>query len=187
MLGALRPGNRDNLAQFRQTGSGRKSIAHPRTTHTALRYSAHVGVMSAEDNDMRTQAPPYTSFFLNPYIETRCWRCPVCTANTRQRTVPLVIRMTPQRALALKHTCRYCPACDLLIAHQDEVEIALETVLADRTAASAFKDDQIAGTLDRPDFQRALQGQMTMEELIARTRAFTRVLEVKLVGGWGHE
>src|SRR6266498_1214847 len=109
MLGALRPGNRDNLAQFRQTGSGRKSIAHPRTPHTAFRY---------------------------------------------------------------------CPACDLLIAHQDEVEIALETVLADRTAASAFKDDQIAGTLDRPDFQRALQGQMTMEELIARTRAFTRVLEV---------
>src|SRR6266516_6292999 len=67
------------------------------------------------------QAPRYR-FFLNPYTDVRFTTCPQCRGNTSQRKLPLVIHIDPNQLVALNKTCRYCPRCDLLIAHQDELE-----------------------------------------------------------------
>jgi len=42
--------------------------------------------------------------------------------GNHQRKLPLVIHVDPMQVLSLNKTCRYCPFCDLLIAHQDDVE-----------------------------------------------------------------
>jgi hypothetical protein len=36
--------------------------------------------------------------------------------------VPLIIHVDPHNPVVIHKSCRYCPPCDLLIAHQDEVK-----------------------------------------------------------------
>src|SRR5215218_7671086 len=76
--------------------------------------------------------PPRYRFFLNPYTDARFTTCPQCGEKTRVRKLPLVIHIDPMQLVALNKTCRYCPRCDLLIAHQDELEAWL--AWAPRTA-----------------------------------------------------
>src|SRR5438445_13688037 len=64
--------------------------------------------------------PPRYRFFLNPYQDARFSTCPQCTNKTKQRKLPLFLHIDPKQPLLLNKTCRYCPYCDLLIAHQDE-------------------------------------------------------------------
>ncbi len=66
--------------------------------------------------------PPRYRFFLNPYSDVRFTSCPQCGQGTKQRKLPLVIHVDPINLLSINKTCRYCPACDLLIAHKDEIE-----------------------------------------------------------------
>ncbi len=68
------------------------------------------------------QLPPQYNFFLNPYENERFTRCPQCGAKMGQRKLPLVIHVDPMYPVSLNYTCKYCPTCDLLIAHQDEIE-----------------------------------------------------------------
>jgi hypothetical protein len=68
------------------------------------------------------QQPPRYRFFLNPYADVRFTTCPQCGGKTRVRKLPLVIHVDPVQPVALNKTCRYCPSCDLLIAHRDELE-----------------------------------------------------------------
>lgn len=57
------------------------------------------------------------SFILNPHTETRVSKCPICDQRMRQRKVPLFIHVDPAIPVILGYTCRYCPDCDLLVAH----------------------------------------------------------------------
>src|SRR6476619_2103005 len=66
--------------------------------------------------------PPRYRCFWNPYADVRFTTCPQCGEKTRVRKLPLVIHIDPLQMVALNKTCRYCPRCDLLIAHQDELE-----------------------------------------------------------------
>ncbi|HET92318.1 MAG TPA: hypothetical protein ENN99_16495, partial [Chloroflexi bacterium] len=65
-------------------------------------------------------APMY-HFILNPHTGTRVSTCPQCEQKMRQRKVPLFIHVDPLIPIILGYTCRYCPDCDLLVAHQDEI------------------------------------------------------------------
>jgi hypothetical protein len=71
--------------------------------------------------------PPRYRFFFNPYRDMRCTKCPQCDRKMHQRKLPLMIHIYPRRLLSLNKTCRYCPHCDLLIAHQNDVEGLLTT------------------------------------------------------------
>ena len=66
--------------------------------------------------------PRQYTFIPNPYAEYRFTRCPGCEQKMRQRKLPLFIHVDPMNPWALNYTCRYCPDCDLLIAHQDQIE-----------------------------------------------------------------
>jgi hypothetical protein len=67
------------------------------------------------------QSPPYR-FFLNSYRDVRFSKCPQCSNKMGQRKLQLFIQIDPNQPLLLNKTCRYCPHCDLLIAHQDELD-----------------------------------------------------------------
>ena len=131
--------------------------------------------------------PPRYRFFLNPYPEARCTVCPKCHAKTRQRKLPLVIHVDPLNPVALNKTCRYCPACDLLIAHQDEVEALLAAFFSQHEPKVIGNEYLVIGTLDRPDWQRGTQSPMPIREMVEHLHDFKAVVRFELVGGWQRE
>ncbi len=94
------------------------------------------------------QSPRY-SFFLNPYSDVRFTSCPKCRKRTRQRKLPLVIHVDPFNPVAINKTCRYCPTCDLLIAHKDEIEQQLSLLFARHDFTLIGNDYLVIGTQDR--------------------------------------
>ena len=68
------------------------------------------------------QLPPAYRFFLNPYRDMRfVAACPGCERKPRQRKLPLAIHVEDWGTAVINKTCRYCPSCDLLIAHENEL------------------------------------------------------------------
>ena len=132
------------------------------------------------------QSPRYR-FFLNPYPEVRCTVCPSCHAKTRRRKLPLVIHVDPLNPVALNKTCRYCPACDLLIAHRDEVEALLVAIFEERNPEVIGNDYLVIGTLDRPDWQRGTRSPLAIREMIKHLHDFREVIKLEPVGGWQSE
>jgi hypothetical protein len=65
---------------------------------------------------------PRYRFILNRHVDLRCSTCPECNGKTLVRKVPLVVAVRPDQIAAINKHCRYCPGCDILIAHQDELE-----------------------------------------------------------------
>lgn len=65
--------------------------------------------------------PPRYSFFLNPHLNERFTRCPRCNATTRVRKIPLVIHVDSVGLVLLRKRCRLCVVCEMLIAHEAEV------------------------------------------------------------------
>jgi hypothetical protein len=55
---------------------------------------------------------------------------------------------------ALNKTCRYCPRCDLPIAHQDELEAWLAAFFRDHQPEIVGNDYMVLGTEDRADWLR---------------------------------
>ena len=98
--------------------------------------------------------PPRYKFFLNPYVDARFTRCPLCEAKTRQKKLPLVIHIDDWGMIVLNKTCRFCPGCDLLIAHQDQLEANLATFFDTHKPDVVGSDYLVVGTVDRPDWKR---------------------------------
>ncbi len=63
-----------------------------------------------------------------------------------------VIHMEPLQLVVLNKTCRYGPSCDLLIAHQDELEAWLAAFFKDLRPEIVGNYYLVLGTLDRADW-----------------------------------
>jgi hypothetical protein len=129
--------------------------------------------------------PPRYTFFLNPYADARFTKCPKCDGKTTQKKLPLMIHVDDASMVSLNKTCRFCPGCDLLIAHKDEIEAQLAHGLRERASDAIGNDYLVIGTLDRPDWQRGVSGTVTTEEMIGALHDFKDVVQFKPVGGWG--
>jgi hypothetical protein len=129
--------------------------------------------------------PPRYRFFLNPYQDMRFTRCPQCDNKTRQRKLPLIIHVEPMHMLSLNKTCRYCPYCDLLIAHQDDVEHLLASVFTELKPEVLGNNYLVIGTVDRPAWKRGMQQQLTLQDAIEELHDFKEVVTFKITGGWG--
>src|ERR1700730_4330882 len=92
--------------------------------------------------------PPRHCFILNPYPWERFAFCPACDGPTEQRKFPLVIHVDPRNPVSLNKTCSYCPRCDLLIAHQDELEEQLLALFEEHNPKVIGNDYLVIGTLD---------------------------------------
>jgi hypothetical protein len=128
--------------------------------------------------------PPQYRFFLNPYKDMRFTSCPQCNNKMHQRKLPLVIHVDPMQMLSLNKTCRYCPHCDLLIAHQDDLEHLLASIFTEQNPEIVGNDYLVLGTQDRPVWKRGVQHPPTFQEAIESLHDFKEVVTFKITGGW---
>ena len=128
--------------------------------------------------------PRYT-FALNPYPEARYSRCPECQRRMRQRKLPLFIHVEPRHLIALNYPCRYCPPCDLLIAHQSEVESLLANLFSQRDPPVLGNKYLIVGTVEHRAWREGLTVDKTIEEMRDHLHTFKEVRTIEMTaGGW---
>ena len=128
--------------------------------------------------------PPRYRFFLNPYEDARFSSCPQCTNKTGQRKLPLFIHIDPNQPLLLNKTCRYCPYCDLLIAHQDELEEVISRVFSVLNPEVVGNNYLVIGSLDRADWKRIDQNRLPIQDTIEALHDFEDVVNFKPMWGW---
>lgn len=142
--------------------------------------------LAAPSRRLGKQEPRY-QFLLNPFRDRRFAICPGCDGRTLLRKVPLVVHVDPHNPVALHKSCRYCPRCDLLIAHQDELEAQLAALHAQQAPELIGNRYLVLGTLDRNVWRRSLTEPLTIPELMAQLHDFVQVVELKRTGIWGVE
>jgi hypothetical protein len=128
--------------------------------------------------------PPRYRFFLNPYTDVRFTNCPQCGKKMRQRKLPLAIHIDPMHLIALNKTCRYCPTCDLLIAHQDEIEAFLAAFFGEQRPEIVGNDYLVVGTEDRADWRRGMETPLSIEEALACLHDFAEVVRFEPAPRW---
>ena len=129
--------------------------------------------------------PPCYTFFLNPYTDARFTKCPKCSRKTGQKKLPLAIHVDDGCMMVLNKTCRYCPACDLLIARKDEIEAQMAFYFQRAAPEVVGNDYLVVGTVDRADWRRGTEGAVTPQDMIEVLHDFKDVVQFNLVGGWG--
>ena len=122
--------------------------------------------------------------FLNPYEDVRFSSCPQCANKTRQRKLPLFIHVSPAQPVTLNKTCRYCPNCDLLIAHQDEIEDILVRLFTTLNPEIVGNDYLVIGTVERATWKRTMQNQLPTQVTLDALHDFREVVTFKPAGGW---
>lgn len=128
--------------------------------------------------------PPMYRFFLNPYKDARFTNCPQCANRMHQRKLPLFIHVDPMQPVTLNKTCRYCPNCDLLIAHRNEIEDLLARIFTARKPEIVGNDYLVIGTVDRASWKRIAQNQLPLQDTLEALHDFREVVTFKPVGGW---
>src|SRR5258708_33241246 len=101
-----------------------------------------------------------------------------------QRKLPRVTHVDPMQVVSLNNTCRYCPHCDLLMAHQDDVEHFLASFFSEQKPEVVGNDYLVLGTLDRPAWKHGTQQQMNLQEMLEALHDFKTVVTFKVTGGW---
>lgn len=129
--------------------------------------------------------PPQYKFFLNPYADARfTTSCPGCAGRTKQRKLPLAIHVHGWGMVMLNKTCRFCPYCDLLIAHKDEIERQLAQLRTQLGPGVLGNDYLIMGTVERKDWRRGLTKPLTPAEMIAALHDFKAHLQFEPAPLW---
>ncbi len=128
--------------------------------------------------------PPMYRFFLNPYEDARFTSCPQCRNKMHQRKLPLFIHVDPMQPVTLNKTCRYCPHCDLLIAHRNEVEDVLTRIFTTLNPEIVGNDYLVIGTVDRATWKRSMQNQLPLQDTFDALHDFREVVTFKPAWGW---
>jgi hypothetical protein len=105
--------------------------------------------------------PPRHSFALNPHKEWRCTRCPQCETRTRLRKFALLIGVAEYGLMVLGKTCSYCPPCDFIIAHKNELEALLAAGFSIHEPEVIGNDYYVIGTVERKTWRRGMRDQIT--------------------------
>jgi hypothetical protein len=117
---------------------------------------------------------PRYSFFLNPHRNERFMRCPRCKAAMRVRKIPLVIHVDAVGLVLLRKTCRLCIGCEMLIAHEAEVD----RVIAGFAPNAAMPPYLVLGTLGSGTWRDGMTAGVTLDEVkgdMADFKAYMRV------------
>ena len=116
--------------------------------------------------------PPHYHFSLNPYPDMRFTSCPRCRAKTGQRKLPLLIHIDPRVLIALNYTNRYCPRCDLLIAHKHEIEHLLTRMFRHYDPEVIGNDYLIIGTVEKKAWCEGLKHPKAPAEILPHAHDF---------------
>jgi hypothetical protein len=129
--------------------------------------------------------PPRYSFLLNPYSDIRLSKCPKCDRPTHPRKFALLIHVDKWGPMVLGKTCRYCTPCELIIAHQDELEAELSNSLSRIAPEVVGNEYMVLGMMDKKAWQGGLRGGgMPLEAGLDHVAEFKHVLDLKVEGGW---
>lgn len=122
--------------------------------------------------------PPRYSFILNPYPRERFTRCPRCKTKTRVRKIPLVIHVDSVGLVTLRKTCRLCVVCDMLIAHQAEIERLIDSFGNERVKPDK-REYLVLGTVESRIRRRSLSGGVTVAEVADHMADFKEYLRIE--------
>jgi hypothetical protein len=86
--------------------------------------------------------------------------------------------------VTLNKTCRYCPNCDLLIAHKDDMEDLLVAIFTTHKPEIIGNDYLVIGTLDRGTWKHIAQNQLPLQDTLEALHDFKEVITFKPAGGW---
>lgn len=130
--------------------------------------------------------PPRHSFALNPHKEARCTKCPQCEQPTRLRKFALLIGVEGFGLIVLGKTCRFCPACDFIIAHQDELESLLAASFSTHQPELMGSQYHIIGTVERTTWRKGMRDAITStDELLHHAADFKKEFDLHCEpGGW---
>lgn len=130
--------------------------------------------------------PPRYSFILNPYVNERLSSCPECRRLTHYRKFALFIHIYDWGTIVMGKTCRYCTPCELIIAHQDELEGELARTFSSMAPDVVGNEYLALGTVDKKVWKRSLEGEdLEIQEILGHMADFKRVLNLEVEpGGW---
>lgn len=133
------------------------------------------------------ELPPRYSFLLNPCVDTRLSRCPACDGLTHHRKFVLCIHIDGFGLMALGKTCRYCTPCEIVIAHQDELELQLWHGIKEVSPQAVGNKYLVLGTTKKKFWQQQLTraGENDLSGYLSHTAQFKKHLNLEVSGGWG--
>ncbi len=126
------------------------------------------------------------SFILNQYPEERLSKCPLCKRLTHERKFPLFIHIDQGGLIVLGKTCKYCARCELIIAHQHELEAELANKFSQISPEVIGNEYLVIGTMEKKFWERGLQGDRSEpEDQLKHIADFKKVYDLKIEpGGW---
>lgn len=130
--------------------------------------------------------PSRYSFILNPHAECRLSKCPKCDKPTHLRKFALFIHIDGWGSTVLGKTCRYCSRCELIMAHQQELEAELAYNFS-RIAPEVIGNEYLVlGTVEKKIWQEGLAGRgQTLDVLLKHMADFKRVYQLEYQpAGW---
>ncbi len=130
--------------------------------------------------------PPRYRFILNRHKDLRCTTCPECDGKTLVRKVPLVVVVQPDQMAAINKHCRYCPNCDILIAHQDELETMLAITFEKRAPKIIGNEYLVVGTLEPATWRKREKQDVLVASITEHIHDFKEHLELEYIPPhWG--
>ena len=102
-----------------------------------------------------------------------------------QRKLPLFIHIDPTQPLLLNKTCRYCSHCELLIAHQDELDHLITRAFPALDPETVSNQYLVIGTVDRTDWKQIDQNKLSAQATIEALHDFKEVVIFTPMDGWG--
>ena len=130
--------------------------------------------------------PPRYSFILNQHSHERLSKCPECHRPTHPRKFAFLVHVDEWGPMALGKTCRYCTRCELIIAHQDELEAQLAGSLGIIAPEVLGNNYIVLGTVEKRTWQSGVQGTgHPLGEILEHTADFKEMLDyIVEPGGW---
>lgn len=124
--------------------------------------------------------PPRYRFHLNPHADVRyTGSCPECDERLGQRKLPLAVEVDQWGLITLPVVCRYCSACELLIAHQDELESQL-TALFERLDPLVIGNGyRVLGSVRRDSSRHEQDEPWSSRELSAALHDFQEYVQLE--------
>jgi hypothetical protein len=119
------------------------------------------------------QSPRY-SFMLNPRAEVRLSKGPKCQKRTHPRKFVLFIHVDGWGSMALGKTCLYCSACELIMAHQDELEAELAHSFGRIAPGMVGNEYVVLGTIDKKVWRAGLEGRGKNFEILKHVADFEK-------------
>jgi hypothetical protein len=127
---------------------------------------------------------PLYRFILNPYNEVRFSACPECGRKTLLRKVPLAVHVDPHHLTMLNKHCPFCPDCDMLICHQDELEHMLVQAYEDRIPDVVGNDYLVLGTFDKATWRKREKVPVHTTNLPEYLHDFKEYLKLDYTPNW---